>query len=292
MNQTKTNNINLNQCQKGDILISRNGTVLQYTSPTPYKNYTYLDHVVKYIKDRNGNSFNNNYGTRTNDGYVFAKKRMPQHDEDIKYIIRGGNIIAENQLIDIDFSINDLLNNNSDNSDNSDKKIHLLQQKLAKSTSNVYIRLTENFMLDESFDFYTILLVNSVKKLDFDGEEPQYEIEVTVPYFLVPNNSLLATKSWYNDKGKPDLTYFEYHKPDNSGNYKDKIYLMENEDCFTFVDDEVINTIYDDYINELNVKSEHLVEEIEKLKETVSDLKSEMEILKDKVNYIEYTRKL
>ena len=78
------NEIDLRKCKKGDLLKSSQGAILKYISPTPYKQYKYLDHVVQYIKDKDGKSFGkDNYGTRTNDGYVFAKNRKPETDHDI-----------------------------------------------------------------------------------------------------------------------------------------------------------------------------------------------------------------
>jgi hypothetical protein len=80
--------IDLNTCKQGDILISSHGAKLEYVAPTPYKYFTYLDHVVKYVEDKDGNSFGDDcYGTRTNDGFVFAKKRIPETDHDIVEII-------------------------------------------------------------------------------------------------------------------------------------------------------------------------------------------------------------
>jgi hypothetical protein len=76
--------VDLNTCKKGDILISSQGMKLEYISKTPWKGHTYLDHVVKYPSDDFGNS---NYGTRTNDGFVFAKMRIPETDNDIVEII-------------------------------------------------------------------------------------------------------------------------------------------------------------------------------------------------------------
>jgi len=80
--------IDLRNCKKGDILISTHGAKLEYISPTPWKQYTYLDHVVRYIEDINGTPFTkNNYGTRTHDGFVFRNKRIPEFDHDIAKII-------------------------------------------------------------------------------------------------------------------------------------------------------------------------------------------------------------
>ena len=81
--------IDLRTCKKGDILISSHGAKLEYISPTPWKYHSYLDHVVRYIEDKYGNSFGDeNYGTRTHDGFVFAKNRKPETDHDIVEIIR------------------------------------------------------------------------------------------------------------------------------------------------------------------------------------------------------------
>lgn len=82
------NTIDLSKCKKGDILISTHGAKLEYIAPTPWKHYTYLDHVVKYIEDVDGKSFGDeNYGTRTNDGFTFAKNRKPETDHDIAKVL-------------------------------------------------------------------------------------------------------------------------------------------------------------------------------------------------------------
>ena len=77
--------IDLNTCEKGDILISSQGARLEYISKTPWKHYNYLDHVVKYLDKEFGK---NSYGTRTNDGFVFAKNRIAETDHDIVEIIK------------------------------------------------------------------------------------------------------------------------------------------------------------------------------------------------------------
>ena len=77
--------VNLNTCEKGDLLITSKGLVLEYVSKTPWKHYTYLDHVVKYPK---GDFGEDNYGTRTNDGYVFKNNRVPETDQDVIKVIK------------------------------------------------------------------------------------------------------------------------------------------------------------------------------------------------------------
>lgn len=81
--------VDLRTCKPGDRLRSSHGVILEYVSTTPWNFYTYLDHVVKYLYDAKGNPYQeDSYGTRTHDGYVFAKKRIPEIDEDIVEIIR------------------------------------------------------------------------------------------------------------------------------------------------------------------------------------------------------------
>lgn len=77
--------IDLNTCKPGDILVSSHGLRLTYVCKTPWKYLTYLDHVVKYPEDEYGKD---NYGTRTNDGFTYAKNRKPETDHDIVEIIR------------------------------------------------------------------------------------------------------------------------------------------------------------------------------------------------------------
>ena len=72
--------IDLRECVAGDILISSLGAKLKYVRPT--NETEYLDHVVEYLDDGLGN------GTRTHDGYVFAKNRKPETDHDIVEIIK------------------------------------------------------------------------------------------------------------------------------------------------------------------------------------------------------------
>ena len=71
--------VDLRNCKEGDILISALGMKLKYVRPTTETEY--LDHVVEYLDDNLGN------GTRTHDGYVFAKNRKPETDHDIVEIV-------------------------------------------------------------------------------------------------------------------------------------------------------------------------------------------------------------
>ena len=71
----KVMSVDLRNCKKGDILISSHGAKLIYLRPTT--DTEYLDHVVRYIGEGLGE------GTRTHDGFVFAKNRIPETDHDI-----------------------------------------------------------------------------------------------------------------------------------------------------------------------------------------------------------------
>lgn len=80
--------VDLRNCKKGDLLLTSQGSILEYICPTPWKYYRYLDHVVRYVKDKDGKEFTeDNYGTRTNDGFVFAKNRKPETDHDVIKIL-------------------------------------------------------------------------------------------------------------------------------------------------------------------------------------------------------------
>jgi len=71
--------VDLRICEKGDILITVHGLMLKYVGPLPEENY--FDHEVEYPEENVG------YGTRTHEGYVFRKKRLPE-DQDIAKIIK------------------------------------------------------------------------------------------------------------------------------------------------------------------------------------------------------------
>jgi hypothetical protein len=86
MNNLERGKIDLRECVEGDILISVHGHKLKYIRPTI--NSEYLDHLVQYLEDDKGVPYNeNNFGTRTHDGYVFKFKRLDT-DHDIVQIIK------------------------------------------------------------------------------------------------------------------------------------------------------------------------------------------------------------
>ena len=68
--------VDLNTCKAGDKLISSLGMELTYVKRLENSFY---DHEVKYPDGSAGN--------RTNDGYVFRHKRMPEYDHDIVKVI-------------------------------------------------------------------------------------------------------------------------------------------------------------------------------------------------------------
>ena len=80
--------IDLRDCERGDILISKHGAILVYmglTKPTDY-----LDHWVEYIwtpPRASENPQTLGSGSRTHDGYVFKKNRLPE-DHDIVSVVK------------------------------------------------------------------------------------------------------------------------------------------------------------------------------------------------------------
>jgi len=77
------NTINLNNCKKGDILISKHGAILSYVKPLDSE-LKYYDHEVKYLYVDGHTSLGN--GTRNSDGTVFKHNRL-ETDHDIVAII-------------------------------------------------------------------------------------------------------------------------------------------------------------------------------------------------------------
>lgn len=73
--------VDLRECEPGDILISALGAKLRYVKALPEDNY--YDHEVEYVDPYRGG-----HGSRTHDGYVFRKNRIPETDHDIVEIIK------------------------------------------------------------------------------------------------------------------------------------------------------------------------------------------------------------
>lgn len=75
VNKTKKmeQTVDLRTCKPGDILISRQGTKLEYVAKTPWRDITANDHVVRYLQYPDGDPVvEETYGARTNDGFVFT----------------------------------------------------------------------------------------------------------------------------------------------------------------------------------------------------------------------------
>jgi hypothetical protein len=80
--------IDLRECSRGDLLISRHGAILVYMGPT--KPNDYMDHTVEYIHIPYGARLQPQTmgsGTRTHDGYVFKKNRL-EEDHDVVKIVK------------------------------------------------------------------------------------------------------------------------------------------------------------------------------------------------------------
>lgn len=77
--------VDLRNCKKGDILISKHGAILEYLAPLPEEHY--YDHSVKYLwLDGVLNEGQLGNGTRNDDGSVFKSKRLDT-DHDIVAVI-------------------------------------------------------------------------------------------------------------------------------------------------------------------------------------------------------------
>jgi hypothetical protein len=74
--------VDLRDCKPGDQLISKHGLMLIYVRALPEGNY--MDHEVKYP---NISPYFGSTGTRTHEGFVMRKSRLPE-DHDIVEIIK------------------------------------------------------------------------------------------------------------------------------------------------------------------------------------------------------------
>jgi len=92
--KNQTNKIDLRNCETGDLLFSSLGARLVYIRPT--NDDEYLDHLVKYINIPNVKCGYNCFGTRTHDGFTFAKNRKPETDHDIIEVIKVKGLFGKN----------------------------------------------------------------------------------------------------------------------------------------------------------------------------------------------------
>lgn len=88
MTTNKRGSVDLRKCKNGDILISALGAKLKYVGPL--EDGHYYDHKVQFIELPDGSKPNDSFGTRTHDGYVFRKNRIPEIDHDIVEVIPTG----------------------------------------------------------------------------------------------------------------------------------------------------------------------------------------------------------
>jgi hypothetical protein len=81
--------VDLRECSRGDILISKHGAILVYMYPTT-KVSDYMDHWVEYIHippSEGEKPQSMGSGSRTHDGYVFRNNRL-EEDHDIVKIVK------------------------------------------------------------------------------------------------------------------------------------------------------------------------------------------------------------
>ena len=83
--------VNLKNCKKGDILISKHGAILEYLEELPEEDY--FDVKVKYLFiDGEINKGKLGEGTRTFEGETFRKKKL-ETDHDIVAVIDRKELI-------------------------------------------------------------------------------------------------------------------------------------------------------------------------------------------------------
>lgn len=73
--------VDLRDCQKGDLLISKHGMVITYVEPLPEDDY--YDHKIMYPQEFG------QFGTRIHDGHVYRNPRSRvDQDHDIIAIVQ------------------------------------------------------------------------------------------------------------------------------------------------------------------------------------------------------------
>lgn len=108
----------------------------------------------------------------------------------------------------------------------------------------IKVKLTDGFELEESFDVGTIIQINSFE-LDsnqvFGNDGRIFVVNAcALPDDMEYNNSI-ASKNWFDDNGNPTVSYFEVNKPNNHGQYHEKLYVMENDDFCELMDEDTVN---------------------------------------------------
>lgn len=106
----------------------------------------------------------------------------------------------------------------------------------------VRVKLNNNFLLEDSFDVNTIVLVKSFSLFPDDCGGNCYEVWVTSLKEDMEHNVRISIPDWRNPKtGKYDLTYYEANKPNSNGDYDTTIFVMEEDDCFDLVESNTSN---------------------------------------------------
>lgn len=80
--------VDLRQCEEGDILISALGATLRYVGLSKRSTKKDYPHEVEYLYSPYGKFRGLGNGDRTDDGYVFRKNRIPETDHDIVMVIK------------------------------------------------------------------------------------------------------------------------------------------------------------------------------------------------------------
>jgi hypothetical protein len=127
------------------------------------------------------------------------------------------------------------------------------------------VKLTEKFLLEESFDSGTILQIDKILlEDDYKGEE-SYKVYVTALASDFKHNKSVAEEEWFDLNNGPSVDIFEHEKQVNKGfepkeDWKCNIFVMGDEEAFEAVDDidedekllDEIMSVIDTYVDNYN----------------------------------------
>jgi hypothetical protein len=105
------------------------------------------------------------------------------------------------------------------------------------------VKLSQEYLLEESFDPGTIIQINSFSVDDEYEAVRSYKVNITVLASDYKNNKSVANKEWYDKDSNPCLNIFEHEilmRPSfnpEKDNWNQTIYVMEGEEAFMEIKD-------------------------------------------------------
>lgn len=130
---------------------------------------------------------------------------------------------------------------------------------ILKLDTPIRVKINENFKLEDSIDPGFIVIINSITT-GIDFCEDCYKVDIVLSEKDFKHNVLNSDCTWYDLEMKPCLNYFQANleKRQHGGDYKDSIYVMEDEDCFDLIEENpnIVELILKD-LHELREKLFH-----------------------------------